>query len=117
MDPIQTIPPITNSQQQPLLNSANLTPQQKMAYALMQSQQAQGLMGGQGFDQHGAYSPANGASTLFSGYLKGQMLSKLLNQGNAGGTVAPVGTYDPSSPGYVAPGALNFMGPTQPQGD
>ena len=60
---------------QPLLDSPQMTPQQKIAMALMQSNSGQQQM-----NNNGAWSPAQGANQLFSSYMRGQMMSNLLKQ-------------------------------------
>lgn len=64
MNIFQAAPSVSDSGQQPV--QQQLTPQQKLAIALMQQ--------GNQINQSGSYSPANGVNQLFQGYLGGALM-------------------------------------------
>lgn len=66
--------------QAPLMDSTALTPQQKLAMALMQNQQQQ-------VNPNGAWSPSQGANSLFQDYLAGQMMQKAQQQQQMNGAL------------------------------
>ena len=70
-----SIAQLPGTAQAPMMSNPNLTPQQRLALALMQNQQ-------QGINQRGSWAPANGAASLFNGYLTGQLMKPQPQQQN-----------------------------------
>ena len=76
-------------QQAPLMDSQSLSPQQKLAIALMQNSQQQA-------NPSGAWSPMQGANSLFQSYLAGQMMNRGQG-GQLGNNVSPYAMQNANS--------------------